>query len=219
MLPLSPQLGTAFRESSSARRNTGTALGGDDESGTHGQERKTGVTATPGKYFLPSFPFQSTWSRCPSKGLSDPRNMTVTILVHYGALDASALSHPALAFYAEYAAAFAKPVVHYDTDGRVIHGGKALWQALDELFSPFEHEHEPKSWVLISNSDDGTYELHVEIVSTFRLPGRDDPLTIPRFFIYTIAKADEGKGTRGLQHRVLKSFWNRGELEKYKLGR
>ncbi|KZV91740.1 hypothetical protein EXIGLDRAFT_719045 [Exidia glandulosa HHB12029] len=158
--------------------------------------------------------------------------MTITTFVHYGALDEAALKHPALTFYATYSKTFGEPnffqnvsfdqfyaddAIQYDTDGKVIRGGRAIWAGYEELYKPVGQKHDTKSWIIVSDSEKGTHEIHVEMISTFQAPGRSDTLAIPRIFIYTVGKADEGKGTFGFQHRQIKSFWDKGELEKYVL--
>ncbi|KAF2092933.1 hypothetical protein NA57DRAFT_81867 [Rhizodiscina lignyota] len=151
-------------------------------------------------------------------------------LYHSGPPTPDLLQHPVLSFYAKYGANFIKPnefrdapfddfysadTVFTETDGTIIHGGAVVWEHYDELFGPFQHTHDAKSFVLITDKEEEKYTLYIEDVTTFVPHGKTEGTTIPRFFIYTIRKADPGKGTDGFQICAIRNFFDKTPLQKY----
>ncbi|KAK5123466.1 hypothetical protein LTR85_002504 [Meristemomyces frigidus] len=104
---------------------------------------------------------------------------------------------------------YAKDMEHVFTDGRVEIGGHACWEFFRDYYGEYKKcSQEGISWMVIAEEGKQFYEMWGQSVMKFTFKGSEVEHAVPRFFCYTIGKADEGKGTDGLQVRKLRDYYN-----------
>jgi hypothetical protein len=139
-------------------------------------------------------------------------------------------SHAVIRFYAAYSQAFPKTpsaweTVPYDdwyaedcqtilVDGSVISGGKASWEFFRKLYASFPKvEREVLSFFVEADDEEQVYRLHARFnTKLFADEGRR-VVVVPQSFVYTLGKADVGKGTQGFQFRELRNYYDMRTME------
>lgn len=64
---------------------------------------------------------------------------------------------------------------------------------------------------MVSDDEKATHTIHIEVLT--KLPVEGKAVDWPQAFAYTLGKADEGKGTVGLQFRELRCYYDLGIWE------
>ncbi|KAK3664875.1 hypothetical protein LTR22_004181 [Elasticomyces elasticus] len=150
--------------------------------------------------------------------------MSVTSLAFQGPLPPSfwVHEHPALHFYRTYLKDFgenystAQPEAYYAKDyGSVIDGG--IWEYVGrELYGGFQKvSREMLSLIVVSNDEAGTHDIHINLVTSLH-KSEHNKVDLPQAFTYTLGKADEAKGTLGLQFRKLRCYYDWSILKQAK---
>lgn len=149
--------------------------------------------------------------------------MTTTSLAFTNPIPSSAWSsHPALEFYAKYTKDVKEnfrtldPEKYYNarckmylTDHSLVEGSDNLWKFVSDLYSKF-----PKvtrdliTLIVVSDYENETHRLHLEIITSLHAAEDAQPTKIPQSFVYTLGKADEGKGTDGFQVCELRCYYD-----------
>ena len=62
--------------------------------------------------------------------------------------------------------------------------------------------------IVVSDDEAGTHRIHVELVTTLYPAEGRQPVPVPQTFVYVLGKADEGKGTDGLQFKELRNYYD-----------
>jgi len=146
-----------------------------------------------------------------------------------GPFNSQSRQSPALNFIEKYIAkvdsrdlartpssAFYSPVAIFrDTKGDVHIGGEQIWDWLTRLFSPFEKIHHDVVDIRIVPGVEGRDMVYAEFLTHFWLRGEADEMLVPRFFVYTIGKAEPGTGTDGLQFEEVRLFWDTGIIGRF----
>jgi len=159
--------------------------------------------------------------------------MTISTLTFTKPIPPSIYSsdHPALRFYAIYGQAFssafsstppedfyAADCIMYAVDGSTLSGGQTMWDFFGTLYQPFAKvTRDMLSLIVVSDDEAGTHAIHIELVTTLWLDEMGErKVDVPQAFKYVLGRADEGKGTVGLQFRVLRCYYDMGLMEKAK---
>ena len=134
--------------------------------------------------------------------------------------------NPVLAFYLTYALAFKKsrstaiPTDFYastsvltNIDNTTITGAQAIWDYYIQLYKPFEVDHEIVSMTVVTDEDSGDNTLIGEFVTGLARNDRKETVKLPQAFVYEIRKAEEGKGSGGLQIWAIRCYFDRGLLK------
>ena len=104
---------------------------------------------------------------------------------------------------------YAADLKHFFTDGHSEVGGPACWEFFRKYYGQYDSVTQDSiAWVVIAKGGDNGYELWGQSLMHFKFEGSEKERSVPRFFCYTIGKADEGKGTDGLQVRMLRDYYN-----------
>ncbi|PPJ57227.1 hypothetical protein CBER1_02782 [Cercospora berteroae] len=150
-------------------------------------------------------------------------------------------SHPALQFYAIYGRKFPTTDSQWQTqdfeefyssdcktllpNNKILSTGEAGWEHFRRLYSTFPKvERELRSGIVVYSDDEdkgkwkGKYEIHVEFITKLYTTADDEKdgggvVELPQSFVYVLGKADEGKGTLGLQIRELRNYYDLRTLE------
>lgn len=158
--------------------------------------------------------------------------MTVNTHAFTGTPPASAAREiPAIRFYSAYSEAFAN---HFDTtpsdkfyaasckmhltDGSLRTDGAEMWKFFGSLYSAFPKvTRDLLSFIVVSDDDAGTHQIHTQFVTSLHLDASGQrKIDVPQAFVYTLGKADEGKGTEGLQFVELRNYYDRSLIDKVK---
>lgn len=157
--------------------------------------------------------------------------MTITTLAFSAPLpsDIWTREHPVLQYYGAYGKDFGQnhattqPDRYYAEDCKmflpdlsIVEGGKHIWRYTgSELYGAFPKvTRDVLEFIVVSNDETRTHKVHIQLVTTLHTgKGKID---VPQAFMYTVGKADEGKGTNGLQFRELKCYYDRSLIEKAK---
>lgn len=139
-------------------------------------------------------------------------------------------SHPALQFYAIYGRKFPTTDSQWQTqdfeefysadcktilpNNKVLSTGQTGWDFFRRLYSTFPKvERELRSGIVVSDEEvEGKYEIHVEFITKL-FTAEKGVVELPQSFVYVLGKADEGKGTLGLQIRELRNYYDLRTLE------
>ncbi|KAK5109608.1 hypothetical protein LTR62_006845 [Meristemomyces frigidus] len=158
--------------------------------------------------------------------------MTISTLCFSAPIPAQAWTHdhPVMKFYAQYTEDFSQnfattqPDRYYADDCKVTmpdnttmdmsNGSKGLWQFFGrELYGMFSQvERDMLSLVVVSDDERGMHDIHMQTITSLHV-GVGEKVDVPQSFTYTLGKADEGKGTDGLQFRALRCFYDRSLIE------
>ncbi|SMQ47988.1 unnamed protein product [Zymoseptoria tritici ST99CH_1A5] len=139
-------------------------------------------------------------------------------------------SHPVLGFYAAYGQAFPKTPEEWRTvpfedwysadcqtiqvNGTVIDGGEQSWDFFRRLYASFPKvEREVLSFIVEEDETNQVYKLHATFTTKLFADEGRRIVEVPQSFIYTLGKADPGKGTQGLQFRELRNYYDMRTLE------
>lgn len=160
--------------------------------------------------------------------------MTTQALVFDAPIPDSAwTSHPALIFLANYQRDYTqnfhtvdpekfynkKCKIHY-VDGTVGEGSQILWNFFDHLYGRFPKvTRDILSLIVFSNDASGTHRVHVELVTNLHCDADGEKadegtVLVPQSFVYTIGKADPGKGCDGLQFQDLRCYYDYSLIRK-----
>lgn len=138
--------------------------------------------------------------------------------------------HPILQFYAAYAQNFPKTQEQWETvpfddwyaedcktilvDSTIIRGGQKSWNYFRNLYSRFPRvEREVLSFIVVADEERKEYKLHADFNTKLHADGGSRIVEVPQSFVYTVGKADDGKGTNGFQFRELRNFYDLRTLE------
>ena len=108
---------------------------------------------------------------------------------------------------------YSSEAIKYSANGSVIEGAKAIWEDYLSLWGSYR---ELRTIIFVSDEEDETHTVHAEAVTVCHLKGDKGTVAVPTSFVYTLAKADEGDGERGLQIWEIRSYLNLATLEKAK---
>ncbi|KAK5135327.1 hypothetical protein LTR08_005431 [Meristemomyces frigidus] len=112
-------------------------------------------------------------------------------------------------FTTPYDVLYAKDLEHHFTDGHVEVGGEVCWDFFRQYYGEYDFcTQDAIAWTVIVLEENQGYELWGQSVMKFKFKSSGTEHALPRFFCYTIGKADEGKGTDGLQVRKLRDYYN-----------
>lgn len=158
--------------------------------------------------------------------------MTISTIALSAPINPSAWpDHPALRFYATYGKQFSE---HFGTtqaqdfyaasckmhavDQSVLEGGEVLWKYFASLYSAFPRvTRDFLTLIVVSDDEAGTHTIHIEIITTLYLDAQGErKVNVPQAFVYVLGKADEGKGTYGLQFRELRCYYDMSLIDKAK---
>lgn len=158
--------------------------------------------------------------------------MPLTTLAFNGMPSASDISaHAVLSWYVKYAQDFsvnfrttpfdryyAADCRFYFPDGTLLQDGARMWEYLGRLYQTFPRvTREVHSFIVVHDDQAQTHVIHARITTTLYLDGEGrETVAVPQYFVYTVGKADEGKGTDGLQFRELRNFYERELIEQAK---
>ena len=137
-------------------------------------------------------------------------------------------AHIALQFYSAYGQKFPKTEEQWQTqdfeefysadcktilvDHSVLSGGAASWQYFRKLYLKYPKvERDILSIIVVSDDAAETHKIHAEFLT--KLHTAKGVVELPQSFVYTLGKADEGKGTLGLQFRELRNYYDLRTLE------
>jgi hypothetical protein len=153
----------------------------------------------------------------------------MTSFTHSGPFSAESRKHAAFNFLEKYSAivdscnltgtpssAFYSPVAIFrDTKGDVHIGGDVIWNGMSRLFSPFSKIHHEVVELRVLPGVNGRDVVYAEFLTHFWFRGEEYELKVPRFFVFTIGKAEEGTGTDGLQFEEVRLFWDTGVIGRF----
>jgi hypothetical protein len=128
------------------------------------------------------------------------------------AVDSLSVSHiPAATFFSPLA-------IFHDNNKTSPHlGGASIWERTQRILVPFSHVYHEVVEVRVVPSPDGRDVVYGEFLTHFRLRGDSggEDIVAPRFFVWTVGEAVDGKGTEGLQIAETRLFWDTGILGRY----
>lgn len=154
-------------------------------------------------------------------------------LTHRGSLGPSTRFVPALAFYEKYANHvraidlsgpfsnfYAPSAIFFNGDGKIYHGGNAIWEWMKDLFGPFERlefEHEVIRVLPLEDDDDTEgrskerWRILTEHVMIAFLKGElaGEGIPVRRAMSWVLGPSEEEEtGTDGLQWFEGKVWWD-----------
>lgn len=135
-----------------------------------------------------------------------------------------------LQFYAAYGQRFPKTQEEWETvpfedwyakdcktvlvDGTIIQGGQESWNYFRKLYSKFPKvEREVLSFIVVADDERHEYKLHANFNTKLHADGGSRIVELPQSFVYTLGKADPGRGTLGLHFRELRNYYDLRTLE------
>lgn len=138
--------------------------------------------------------------------------------------------HPVLQFYALYGQKFPKTKEQWETvpfedwyakdcqtilvDGTIISGGQESWDYFRNLYARFPKvEREVLSFIVVGDDEKHEYKLHANFNTKLFADGGKRIVEVPQSFVYTVGRADAGKGTDGFQFRELRNYYDLRTLE------
>ena len=154
---------------------------------------------------------------------------TATIFRHKGGWGSETRNHRALRFIEAYAhdvvadlslpysaTKFYSPsCIFFDTTNVAYTGATEIKKWMQQLFSPFDKvEFEGLSFLVIDEaesdqSDAPYYTVNAEFMAKYYLKGdSDQPVQVPRLFVFTIGKSETEDGFDGLQFVDVKLYWD-----------
>lgn len=86
---------------------------------------------------------------------------------------------------------------------------------MSRLFSPFSKIHHEVVELRVVPGMNGRDVVYAEFLTHFWFRGEEDELKVPRFFVFTIGKAEEAAGTDGLQFEEVRLFWDTGVIGRF----
>jgi len=129
-------------------------------------------------------------------------------------VDSLDLSGPSSAWYAPSA-------IFYNGNGNIYNGGKAIWEWMHGLFSPFARiQHLIKSTRVLSGMQyggEGRNLLILETETSFWLkkPLDGEAMLVPRLLTFLVGPTEaHDEGTDGMQIWQAKAYWDTAVLEK-----
>lgn len=70
------------------------------------------------------------------------------------------------------------------------------------------------SMIIVSDDERGTHAIHTVWLTRLPAYGGKRTVELPQAFVHTLGKADEGKGTMGMQIRELRNYYDYGVWER-----
>jgi len=153
----------------------------------------------------------------------------MSIFTHHGPWNEHSRQSPSLRFLEEYSktidsldlsstpsskfyAPFAK---FHDPKGGVCISGRDIWDSMKRLFTPFDRVNHELIEARVVQDGSGKDVVYAQFLTHFRLRGDEEEILAPRFFVYTVGKADGGEGMDELQLYEVRLFWDTGILGRY----
>lgn len=139
--------------------------------------------------------------------------------------------HTVLQFYEAYGKSFPKTQEEWETvpfenwystscktilvDNTIIPTGQESWNYFRNLYARFPKvEREVLSFIVVGDDEKQEWKLHAEFrTKLFVGKGGEREVVVPQSFVYTVGRADEGKGTMELQFRELRNYYDLRTLE------
>jgi hypothetical protein len=129
---------------------------------------------------------------------------------YYQIIDSQSLSSiPSSQFYAQDA-------IFREAKGVISSSGPIIWDSMQKNLSSFERiQHEVVECKVVEEVERGeTIDVvYAEFLTHFQLRGDEEEVVVPRFFVFKIKVADEGK--EGLRIFEVRLFWDTGVLARF----
>jgi hypothetical protein len=150
----------------------------------------------------------------------------MSVFTHHGIFDAHSRQSRALRFIESYQQKletldfsspssdfFAANSIFHNTKGDVYISGPHIWAChAKELVAFDQARHELVEARVVTECEDREV-IYGEFVTNFRLKGIPEEIAVPRFMVWIVAAAEQGKGTNGLQIQEASVFWDTGIID------